>query len=296
MKFSLSIALLVTIAPIGLPSCSAPESKNAILNAGSPSQMPARKIKVGGSSSAFNLLNNLSQKYAAIGNSTGSSTKIEPLEPGQSENVIAGVKQKIIDVGAISKALKPEENDGTITAQEIAHDGLVVATHSSVTGISNLSTADLKGIYSGTITNWKTLGGPDAAIVLLDRPEDESAKRLLREHYLGADLINSPTAIVLRKEGELIQALQNTPHSIGTFSLAQALGQKLPVNRLSLNNIEPTPASIKAGKYPMVRRIVLLWHKTATPATQDLIRFSFSPAGHTVLEQAGFVTLSSPRS
>jgi phosphate transport system substrate-binding protein len=292
MKSPLSIAILVTIALIGLPSCSTPGSKNAIPSAGSPSQTPAKTIKVGGSSSAFNLLNNLSQQYVA----TGNSTKIEALEPGQSENVIAGVKQKIIDVGAISKALKPEENDGTITAQEIAHDGLVVATHASVTGIKNLSTEDLKGIYSGKITNWKTLGGPDAAIVLLDRPEDESAKRLLREHYLGADLKNSPTAIVLRKEGELIQALQNTPHSIGAFSLAQAIGQKLPVNRLSLNNIEPTPDSIKAGKYPMVRRIVLLWNKTATPATQDMIQFSFSPAGNTVLEQAGFVTLSAPRS
>jgi phosphate transport system substrate-binding protein len=295
MKSPLSIALLVTIALIGLPSCSTPGSKNAISSAGSSTQIPARIIKTGGSSSAFNLLNNLSQQYAATGNSTGNSTKIEPLEPGQSENVIAGVKQKIIDVGAITKALKPEENDGTITAQEIAHDGLVVATHASVTGINNLSTEDLKGIYSGTITNWKTLGGPDAAIVLLDRPEDESAKRLLREHYLGADLKNSPSTIVLRKEGELIQALQNTPHSIGAFSLAQAIGQKLPVNRLNLNNIEPTLASIKAGKYPMVRRIVLLWNKTATPATQDLIQFSFSPAGNTVLEQSGFVNVSTPR-
>jgi phosphate transport system substrate-binding protein len=295
MKSPISIAILASIVLMGLPSCSTPGSKNAIPNAASSSQAPASTIKVSGSSSAFNLLNRLSKEYAATGNTTGKGTKIEPLEPGQSESVIAGVKQKIIDVGAISKVLKPEENDGTITAQEIAHDGLVVATHSSVTGINNLSTEDLKGIYSGKITNWKTLGGPDAAIVLLDRPEDESAKRLLRQHYLGADLKNSPTAIVLRLEGELIQAVQNTPHSIGAFSLAQAIGEKLPVNRLSLNNIEPTPASIKAGKYPMVRRIVLIWHKTASAATQDLIKYSFSPAGNTALAQSGFVTVSTPR-
>jgi phosphate transport system substrate-binding protein len=179
-----------------------------------------------------------------------------------------------------------------LESREVAHDGLVVATNTSVTGITNLTTENLKAIYSGSITNWKALGGPDAEIVVLDRPEDESAKRLLRKHYLGDELQNSPTAIVLRKEGELIQAVQTTPNSIGAFSLAHAISQKLPVNRMSLNGIEPTPETIKAKQYPMLRSIVLIWHKDPSPATQEFMKHIFSAPGREILDKSGFVAVS----
>ncbi|MGL5064583.1 MAG: substrate-binding domain-containing protein, partial [Microcoleus sp.] len=147
----------------------------------------------------------------------------------------------------------------------------------------------LKAIYSGTLTNWKELGGPDAKILVFDRPEDESAKRLLRKHYLGKDLQNSPEAVVFRKEGELIAAIQSTPYSIGAFSLAYAISHNLPVNRLNLNNIEPTPDNVKTGKYEMVRTIEIIWHKNASDPTQEMIRYIFSPSGTKVLEKSGFV-------
>jgi phosphate transport system substrate-binding protein len=289
MRHRFSLLALIPIALIGLPSCTAaPKTPEPLTQTSSTPQKTA--IKIAGSSSAYPLLKTLSTQYEA----TTQTTKIEALEPGQSESVIAGVKQKIIDIGSISKTLKPEDNDGTLESREVAQDGLLVATNSSVTGITNLTTENLKAIYSGSVTNWKTLGGPDAEIVVLDRPEDESAKRLLRKHYLGAELPNSPSAIVLRKEGELIQAVQNTPHSIGAFSLAQAISQKLPVNRISLNGIEPTTETIKANQYPMLRSIVLIWHKNPSPATQAFMTHIFSASGREILAKSGFVVVSSP--
>ena len=157
--------------------------------------------------------------------------------------------------------------------------------------MKNLTTEDIKGIYSGTITNWKQVGGNDAKIVLLDRPEDESAKRLLRKHYLGNDLKSSPEAVVLRKETELIQTIQSTPYSIGSFSLAHAISDKLPVNRLSLNGIEPTRENVEAGKYPMVRTISIVWHKNPTEATQSLIKYISSSPGINAMEQSGFISV-----
>ena len=292
MKYRLTILALGSIALLSLPSCSTPPTPTqGSTDSTATAQRDAQTdvIKIGGSSSAISLLKTLADEYQPM----AKNTKIEMLDPGQSETVIAGVKQKIMDVGSISKTLKPEENDGTLEIREVAHDGLLVATHSSVTGIKNLTAADLKAIYSGSITNWKDLGGPDATIVVLDRPEDESAKRLLRKHYLGDDLKNSPTTVILRKEGELIQAIQNTPNSIGAFSLAHAISHNLSVNRMSLDGIEPTAANIKAGTYLMRRSIVLVWHKNPSAATQQLTQYIFSAPGSAVLEKSGFVTLRS---
>jgi phosphate transport system substrate-binding protein len=274
---------LSTILILGAHGCNS-QSQNQ-----SQSQKQSKAtIKLGGSSSAIGLLKDLSASYRA----KAPSTALDLLEPGQSENVIAGVKQKIIDVAAISKNLTPEKSVGSIVSREVAHDGLLVATHESVRGIAGVTTDQLKDIYSGKVTNWKELGGPDAPIVLLDRPEDESTKKLLRKHYLGADLKNSPNAVILRKEGELIQALENTPYSIGAFSLAHAISNKISVNRLSLNNIPPNTETIKNGTYPMVRTLSLIWNQSPSAATQEFVTYVGSPEGKQAIETSGFVAIT----
>ncbi|MBW4511873.1 MAG: substrate-binding domain-containing protein [Scytonematopsis contorta HA4267-MV1] len=291
MKQNLIFFAFVTILLVGLSSCSTSVSqttsntKENTIETQTPTSTQA-SIKIGGSSAAFSALKALTTDYE----STLKNIKVTQLEPGQSENVIAGVKQGIIDVGAITKILKPEENDGTLEFRKLAKDGLLIATHKSVTGVKNLTTENLKGIYGGSIVNWKELGGPDAKILVLDRPEDESAKRLLRKHYLGQDMKNSKEAVVLRKEGELIQSIQSTPYSIGAFSLAYAISHNLPVNRLSLNDIEPTGDNIKTGKYPMVRTLGIIWKKNATDATKGMIDYIFGQQGSKVLEESGFVS------
>ncbi len=285
MKQSLVILALSAIALLALPSCTTSGSAPVPTATPNVATSTQASIKVGGSSSTLGLIKVLQDYYE----SSVKNVKITQLEPGQSENIIDGIKQKLVDLGAISKTLKPEENDGSLESREVAHDALLVATHPSVTGVKNLTTEDLKGIYSGAIANWKQVGGNDAKIVLLDRPEDESAKRLLRKHYLGTDLKSSPEAVVLRKEGELVQAIQSTPDSIGAFSLAHAISHKLSVNRLSLNGIEPTRENVKAGKYPMVRTISIVWHKNPTEATQALIQYISSPPGINAMEQSGFI-------
>jgi phosphate transport system substrate-binding protein len=291
MKRNLLTLALSAIALLGLTSCTTTTSSvrtaTATTNVATPAQT---SIKVGGSSSALGLIQMLETNYGA----TAKNVKITQLEPAQSENIIDGIKQRVVDLGAISKTLKPEENDGSLESREVAYDALVIATHPSVTGVKKLTTENIKAIYSGDITNWKQLGGTDAKIVLLDRPEDESAKRLLRQHYLGKDLKNSPEAVVFRKEGELIQAIQGTPYSIGTFSLAYAVSHKLPVNRLSLNGVEPTPENVKAGKYPMVRTISIVWHKNRSEATQGLIQYISSPSAINAMEESGFISITQP--
>ncbi len=284
-----SVILPMTLLTIlGMSGCN-PTPNSPIAPSQNSNAQTQKMVKVGGSSSAIGLLQVLSDPYQA----KNPAIKLNLLESGQSENVIAGVKQKILDIVAISKKLSPQENDGTLIFREIAQDGLLVATHESVKGVAGLTTEQLQEIYSGKASNWKEFGGPDAPIVVLDRPEDESAKKLLRKHYLGKELKNSATTIILRKEGELIQSLQSTPYSIGAFSLAHAISNKLPVNRLSLDTVAPTIETIKNGQYKMVRTIGLVWHIAPNEATQSLIKYIESAEGQQKIEAAGYVAVPS---
>ncbi|MFH7025411.1 MAG: substrate-binding domain-containing protein [Heteroscytonema crispum UTEX LB 1556] len=275
--------LAIGIALTGLSGCTNTHT-NANTNTSADTQTHS-ELKIAGDASTYPAMKILADAYSA----KVKNTTLTFLPPNQSEAAIAGVKDGLLEIATISKQLKPESDDGTLEYRQAAKDALLVATHPSVKEVTNLTTQNLKAIYSGAIKNWKDLGGPDAKIVLLDRPEDESAKLLLRKHYLGKKLKNSPQTIIMRHEGDLVAALQNTPYSIGAFSLANAISNKLPVNHLSLNGIEPTPENVRSGKYQMVRTNGIVSKKNATKATQGFIDFTLSAEAGEVMSKSGFV-------
>ncbi len=280
-------SIIIGITLLGLCSCTSIPStditnSNQITN---PVDTQAKTvIKIGGSSSTVTVLKLLAQAYQ-LQNKT---VKVEFISNSQSEGAIAALKNDVIDIAGSSHQPKPEEDNGKIKYREIAQDLLLVATHNSVKGVNNLSTKQLKAIYKGDITNWRELGGADANIVVLDRPEDESAKKLLRKYYLGEEKTTTK-AVILNKEGELIETLQSTPNSIGAFSLAYSLINQLPVNRLSLNGIAPQAQNFASGQYQMVRHIGILSDKVPPATTQGFIDFILSKEGEKLLQKNGFV-------
>lgn len=286
MKHNIFAALTIAaIALVGLPSCTTTSNSVATTPASAEDQQQSQTIKATGGSSTIGVLRILMNAYTL----KTKSTQATFFPPSQTESTLAGVKDGLVDIGSLSRQLKPKENSGTLEQLAIAKDGLLVATHPGIKDVTNLTIADLRAIYSGTATNWKEFGGPNAKIVVLDRPEDESAKRLLREHYLGKDLKNAPEAVVFRKQDELISALQSTPYSIGAFSLGDAISGNLPVNRLSLDGIEPTLDNIQSGKYKMIRLIVLIFKKSPSAATQAFIDFVSGAESTDLLRQSGFL-------
>lgn len=281
------IVLILTsaIALMGVSSCALnPNSvaPNSLEVAENITNIPT--LRVSGGSSTIGTVKILMETYIKSGN----RLQLNFLPASQSGSIIAAIKEGLLDLGSSSHTLSPTELTADLGQVVIAQDGIVVATNRSVEGVTNLTTENLKAIYSGKATNWQEFGGPDALIVLLDRPEDESAKRLLRKHYLGPDLVNSPETIFLRQQDELILALQSTPYSIGSFSLGNAIYEKVPVNLLSLNGVEPTLENIENGQYKMVRPIVLFYKQPTSEAVQGFLDFLSTLETAALLRELGY--------
>lgn len=270
--------LLLSFSALFLVNCTA---------SGAPAKQakPASQqtVKVIGAATVFPLLQALAAKFEG----TAQGIKIVFLPASHTAGGITGVRDELVDIGTVTRAPKPDEQDDHVRYRELAKDGLLVATNASVKGIADVKTEELRKVYSGALRNWRELGGSDGEIVVLDRPEDESAKILLREQYLGKDLKIAPTAILLQQEPELISTMRDTPNSIGAFSLAYAMVNNLPFNRLSLDGVTPTVENISAGRYKMVRSLGIVWRTTPSEATKEFVDFIFSEAGLTVMRQAG---------
>ena len=72
------------------------------------------------------------------------------------------------DIGNASRNLKDEEKAKGIAENIVAIDGIAVVVDPS-NAVEDLTKEQLAGIYDGTVTNWKDVGGNDAPIVVVGR-------------------------------------------------------------------------------------------------------------------------------
>ncbi|CAM5715395.1 substrate-binding domain-containing protein [Streptomyces hirsutus] len=52
-------------------------------------------------------------------------------------------------------------------------------------GVKNLSTADVRRLYRGEITNWSELGGSDVPVRLVSRDANSGTRQVLQRQVLG---------------------------------------------------------------------------------------------------------------
>ena len=132
------------------------------------------------------------------------------------------------DIGMLSRDLKTSETDAGLVPTVIGKDGIAIIVNKSVTGIDNLTLAQIAKIYDGTYTNWNQLGGVDHAIDICGR-ESSSGTRGAFEELLSGKVAGFSSSSVTDKMVEfasnnaLLTHIETTDYSIGYVSLGIAL-------------------------------------------------------------------------
>ncbi|MCK5614953.1 substrate-binding domain-containing protein [Candidatus Pacearchaeota archaeon] len=208
-------------------------------------------------------------------------------EPGvHSSGGVKGVDESILDIGTVSRELKDEEKKTGVKYSLLSNDGLVLGASKDV-NVVELTVEQIKSIFSGEISNWKDVNGPDKEIVVLDRNEDESAKIILRKFVLGPDLKVTEKAAILYFEDEMIEAAKVTEGAIGYFSLGFAQSTNLDVNLIKINGIEPSVESILSGDYEILRPLGIVI-KNPNEVTQKFVDFILGDEAKEIMKENGF--------
>lgn len=244
----------------------------------------AATIKIGGSSEVYEVLEELTDAYGE----KVTNSEFEYFPPSQTSGGIEGVKVAAIDVGAVSREVTAAETGDELVYLPLVKTPLVIAVHESVTGVTDISAEQIKGIYSGEITNWQRLGGPDTEIIVFDFTEDENEKQVLRSAYLGPDLEITPDAVVFAEDDELLETAANNEFSIAAVPLENDLTE-LPMTVLSIDGIEPSAENLQSGTYTMALSLGVVLPMTPTSATEAFVEFIKSEAGQTILTDADYV-------
>lgn len=106
------------------------------------------KIKIAGSSSVTPVMEKLKEAYVAL----NPNVSIE-VQQNDSTTGMTSAIEGVCDIGMASRELKDSELSEGLTAQAIALDGIAIITHKD-TDIDNLTTEQVKQIYTGEITKW----------------------------------------------------------------------------------------------------------------------------------------------
>lgn len=211
---------------------------------------------------------------------------LEPQFTGSSaglEAVLAGTA----DIGNSSRGLKDEEKSKGLEENIVAIDGIAIITHKS-NKVDNLTTDQLKKIYTGEINNWSEVGGADEAIVVIGRESGSGTRGAFEEILDIEDKCNY--AQELNETGAVVAKVGETTGSIGYVSLDNI---KDTVKALNLDDVKPNEDTVKDGSYTLQRPFVMATKGEISEQSKQVkavFDFINSEAGQEVLKAVGLVS------
>jgi len=217
---------------------------------------------------------------------------------GGSGTGIAALLNGSTDVCEASRDMKEKEyklaKKKGITPYRIsvALDGIAVFLHVD-NPVQELSLAQLKGIYTGSITNWKEVGGPDSRIILYGRENNSGTYAFFKKRALDKEDYADHTQ-TLPGTAAVVNAVAHDKNGIGYGGLAWATGVKFAAVKENDSAIAvlPSAESVSRGDYPISRDLYWFFNGVPTGELKNLVNWALSETGQKISEEIGYVPLS----
>lgn len=169
---------------------------------------------------------------------------------GGSGEGLKQVADGAVDIGD-SDVFAEEKLDADAAAKLVDHEVCTI-TMAPVVNASNkvtdLSTDDFIGIFTGKITNWKDVGGDDMDIVLVTRPSSSGTRALFKSWALNGEEEASNEALETDDSGTLLQTVEQNEGAIGYVALSYLVNNDA-VKTVSIDGVEPTLENTYNGTY-----------------------------------------------
>jgi phosphate transport system substrate-binding protein len=148
-----------------------------------------------------------------------------------------------------------EKLDATAAATLVNHDiatqGWIMVNNPAVTGVTNLTTQQATDIWTGKVTNWKDVGGPDQEIVLVLRPASSGTRATFKKLVLGGKDEAAGQALTEDSNGAVTQAVKTTPGGTSVIGFAYYQANKAGLTGLQLDGVDATVDNMSNGTYKL---------------------------------------------
>ncbi len=209
---------------------------------------------------------------------------------------ITGIADGRFDIAMASREVTADEISrygNKFQGNLIGYDGIVIIVSKSIydAGVTNLSTEQVKGIYSGEIDNWKDVGGPDEEIFVVSREQGSGTSDTFNEDIMGSRSAETPGVdTVTLGSAEAKTAIAGNDKGIGYVGYSYAEGGN--VRAVALDGIAPSVDNIRNGTYGLSRDLYFYTYGGPKPGARAFTDFVLSSEGQMIAQENGFIPVA----
>ncbi|ATW23869.1 phosphate ABC transporter substrate-binding protein [Candidatus Formimonas warabiya] len=194
----------------------------------------------------------------------------------------AGIKaaaEGVANIGMSSRELKEDEGGLGLVPTVIAKDGIAVIVNSA-NKVEGLTKDQIKGIFTGEITNWEAVGGDSAPIVVINREEGSGTRDAFQELVLGADAKFTDSAAIQNSTGAVRTAVSSDANAVGFISLGSLDDS---VKAVKVDGVEASEENVIATTYTISRPFLFLTKGEPTDLAKAFTDWVLSAEGQEVV-------------
>ncbi|GAB6907902.1 putative ABC-type phosphate transport system periplasmic component PstS [Desulfosarcina cetonica] len=217
------------------------------------------------------------QMIEKFGEDTG--TKID-LFISSSGTAMQRLYNQVCDVAGTAERINRSMGDYGYKEVPLCKAPLVVITHPD-TAVDNLTEEQLRDIFSGNITNWQAVGGPNRDIVVVAPGKGTAAFRNFSQ--LALKRFDIKYAIMTYRSTMVVDVVHNTPGSI-SFITKGSSARDASIKILRVNG-----EAYNTPGYPYAQSFSLVTKGEPTGATQAFIDYLTSDKAKAIMIKNGIL-------
>lgn len=185
---------------------------------------------------------------------------------GNTDPGLRALQTGLVNLAGSGRFLRPEEKAAGLVETLIGWDAIVILVHQT-NPVGNLTREQLRGIFSGHLTNWRQVGGADQPILVITSPQGSGMRQSVQDDLgLTAYTPKAITAALVADGDRQVAAL---PAAIAAIS--RSMVDVAEVKAIQVDGIAPSQETVAAQSYPLIKPLLLVTRgKPAGPVARFL--------------------------